>query len=170
MNENGNGHDDLQINVEWVGQGPDAIDEVRRASLEHPAVQERLRGKRSRLLSVQLLEPVGRGKADEAEDPDRYRATFYDYDDNRVVVATGRLDAGESVEVSQAGYQPLPTSEEFDEAVEIELEDENLGPAIRDQRLVPYAPMPPLIDAELPDGRVERTVAVGLIAQGDGAR
>jgi hypothetical protein len=170
MNENGNEHDDLRIDVERVGPGPDAIDEVRRASLEHPSVQERLRGKRSRLLSVQLLEPTDGGKADELEEPDRYRATIYDYDDNRVVVAAGRLDDRESVEVSQAGYQPLPTSEEFDEAVEILLEDEDLGPKIRDQRLVPYAPMPPLIDAELPDGRVERTIAVGLMPQGDGAR
>ena len=114
MSENGNQHDDLQIDVERVGPGPDAIDEVRRASLEHPSVQERLRGKRSRLLSVQLLEPTDGGKADELEEPDRYRATIYDYDDNRVVVATGRLEDRESVEVSQAGYQPLPTGEEFD--------------------------------------------------------
>ena len=114
MNENGNEHDDLRIDVERVGPGPDAIDEVRRASLEHPSVQERLRGKRSRLLSVQLLEPTDGGKADELEEPDRYRATIYDYDDNRVVVATGRLDDRDSVEVSQAGYQPLPTGEEFD--------------------------------------------------------
>ncbi len=167
---NGNEHDDLQIDVERVGPGPDAIDEVRRASLEDPSVQERLRGKRSRLLSVQLLEPDGKNEGDEPEEPDRYRTTIYDYDDNRVVVATGRLDDSGSVEVSQAGYQPLPSEEEFDEAVEILLEDEDLGPKIRDERLVPYPPMPPLINAELPDGRVERTVAVGLMPQGDGAR
>ena len=165
-----NEHSDLQINVERFDRAPDAIEEARRAALEHPSVRERLRGKRNRLLSVQLLEPAGGDKADEPEESDRYRATIYDYDDNRVVVATGRLDDRESVEVSQAGYQPLPTSEEFDEAVEIVLEDENLGPAIRDQRLVPYAPMPPLIDAELPNGRVERTIAVGLMPQSDGAR
>jgi hypothetical protein len=170
MSENGNEHDDLQIDVERVGQGPDDIDEIRRASLEHPAVRERLRGKRSRLLSVQLLEPSGRDKGDEPAGPDRYRATIFDYEDNEVVVATGSLDDRESVEVSRAGYQPLPTSEEFDEAVEILLEDEDLGPAIREQRLVPYRPMPPLVDTELPDGRVERTVAVGLMPQGDGAQ
>src|ERR671920_2302088 len=67
-------------------------------------------------------------------------------------------------------HQPLPTSDQFDEAVELLLEEEDLAPKIRDQRLVPYAPMPPLIDAEPPDGRVERTVAVGLMPQGDGAR
>jgi hypothetical protein len=165
-----NEDNDLRINVEVIGRGPDAVDEVRRAALEHRSVRERLRGKRSRLLSVQLLEPSGRGKGDEPAEPDRYRATIYDYDDNRVVVATGRLDDRDSVEVEQAGYQPLPTREEFDEAVEILLEDEDLGPAIREQRLVPYRPMPPLVDSELPDGRVERTVAVGLMPQGDGAQ
>jgi hypothetical protein len=165
VSENENEHNDLRINVESFGRGPDIIDEVRRASLEHPSVRERLRGKRNRLLSVQLVEPAGRGKGDEPAPPDRYRATIYDYDDNRVVVATGRLDDRESVEVLQAGYQPLPTREEFDEAVEILLEDLDLGPKIQDQRLTPYPPMPPLIDAELPGGRVERTVAVGLLPQ-----
>jgi len=161
---------DVRIDVERFGRGPDAVEEGRRASLEHPSVRERLRGKRNRLLSVQLVEPAGRGKADEPAPPDRYRATIYDYDDNRVILATGSLDDPGSVEVEQAGYQPLPTGEEFDEAVEILLEDHDLGPAIRERRLVPYAPMPPLIDAELPDGRVERTVAVGLLPQDDGAR
>jgi hypothetical protein len=170
MSENGNEHNDVQINIERVGRSPDVIDEVRRASLEHRSVQERLRGKRNRLLSVQLVEPAGRGKTDDPAPPDRYRATIYDYDDNRVILATGRLDDEESVEVSQAGYQPLPTREEFDEAVEILLEDDDLGPKIRNQRLVPYRPMPPLVDAELPDGRVERTVAVGLLPQGGRAR
>ena len=64
----------------------------------------------------------------------------------------------------------MPTREEFEEGVEILLRDEDLAPAIRGRRLVPYAAMPPLIDAELPDGRIERTVAVGLMPQGDGAR
>ena len=154
MNGNGNEHDDLRIDIEGVGRGPDAIEEVQQVSLEHPAVRERLRGKRNRLLSVQLLEPAGGGKAERVEEPDRYRTTFYDYDDNRVIEVTGHLDDGESVEVSQAGYQPLPSSEEFDEAVEIVLEDEDLGPKIRDERLVPYPPIPPLINSELPVGRL----------------
>ena len=69
-----------------------------------------------------------------------------------------------------SGHQPLPTREEFDEAVKILLEDEDLGPAIREQRLVPYRPMPPLIEAELPDGRLERTLAVGLLPREGRAR
>ena len=37
MNENGNERDDLRIDVERVGPGTETIDEVRRASLEHPS-------------------------------------------------------------------------------------------------------------------------------------
>jgi len=166
-----NEHSDLQINIERFGPGPEAIDEVSRAALDHPSVQEYLRGTRHRLLSVRLLDPAVEGKPDEPMPPDRYRAAIYDYTNNRVVLATGSLDnIHGSMEVSEAGYQPIPNRDEFDEAVEILLEDEDLGPAIREQRLVPYRPMPPLIEAELPDGRLERTLAVGLLPRERGAR
>ncbi|HET7270647.1 MAG TPA: hypothetical protein VFI90_06120, partial [Rubrobacter sp.] len=126
---------------------------------------------RHRLLSVRLLTSAPKDKPDGPMPPDLYRATIYDYTNNRVVLATGSLeDIQGSMEVSEAGYQPLPNREEFDGAVEILLEDEDLGPAIREQRLMPYRPMPPLIEAELPDGRVERTLAVGLLPQGGKAR
>jgi hypothetical protein len=168
---NENEHDDLQIKIERFGPGPEAIDEVSQAVLDHPPVREQLRETRHRLLSVELLKSAVQDKPDEPIPPDRYRATSYDYTNNRVVLATGSLDNIQgSMEVSEAGYQPLPTGEEFDEAVEVLLEDEDLGPAIREQRLVPYRPMPPLIEAELPDGRVERTLAVGLMPREDGAR
>jgi hypothetical protein len=167
---NGNDHDDQQIDIERFGPGPEVIDEVSRAVLSHPLVQEQLRETRHRLLSVRLLERALEDKPDGPLPPDRYRATIYDYTNNRVVLATGGLDDVQgSTEVSEAGHQPLPNREEFDEAVEVLLEDEQLGPAIGEQRLVPYRPMPPLVEAELPDGRVERTLAVGLLSQGDEA-
>ena len=166
-----NERDDLQIKIERFGPGPETIDEVSQAALNHPSVKEQLRETRHRLLSVRLLTPEVKDKPDEPPPPDRYRATIYDYTNNRVVLATGSLDDIQgSMEVSEAGYQPLPNREEFDEAVEVLLEDDDLGPAIREQRLVPYRPMPPLVEAELPDGRVERTVAVGLLPRERGAR
>lgn len=166
-----NEHSDLRINIVRFGPEPEAIEEVSQASLDHPSVQEHLSETRHRLLWVELLEPTVEGKADESMPPNRYRATIYDYTNNRVIQATGHLDDVQgSMEVSEAGYQPLPNREEFDEAVEILLGDHDLGPKIREQRLKPYRPMPPLVDAKLPDGRVERTIAVGLLPQGDGAR
>lgn len=117
---NGNEHDGLQIDIERFGPGPEVIDEVSQAALNHPAVQEQLSETRHRLLSVQLLEPALEDKPGEPRPPDRYRITFYDYTNNRMVVATGRLeDVQGSMEVSEAGHQPLPNGEEFDDAVEI---------------------------------------------------
>lgn len=140
MTENG----DPRIDVERFGPGPEAIDEVSQTVLDHPSVREQLGEARHRLLSVQLLKSAVQGKLDGPIPPDRYRATIYDYTNNLVVLATGSLDdVRGSLEVSEAGHQPLPNREEFDEAVEVLLEDEDLGPAIREQRLVPYRPMPP---------------------------
>ncbi|MFL6032480.1 MAG: hypothetical protein ACJ73Y_06895, partial [Rubrobacteraceae bacterium] len=169
MSENEQG--DVRIEIEPFGPGPEVNEEVSEAVLDHPSVQEYLDGTRHRLLSVRLLDAEVEGKPDEPVPPDRYRATIYDYTNNRAVVATGSLDdvAG-SLEISVSGRQPIPTREEFDEAVEILLEDEDLGPAIREERLVPYRPMPPLVEAELPDGRVQRTLAVGLLPRERGAR
>src|SRR5215213_1807189 len=138
MTENGNEHSSLQITIERFGPGPEVTDAVRKTVSDHPSVQKYLGEARSRVLSVELLNPTVRGKPDGPMPPDHYRATIYDYTNNRVVLATGRLDDIQgSMELSEAGYQPLPNREEFDEAVEILLEDDDLGPAIREQRIVP---------------------------------
>jgi hypothetical protein len=171
MSENEQG--DVRIEIEPFGPGPAVNDEVSEAVLDHHSVQGYLDGTRHRLINVRLLDSEVEGKPEQPVPPDRYRATIYDYTNNRAVVATGRLDdVRGSMEVSVSGRQPLPTRDEFDEAVEVLLEDEDLGPAIEEQRLVPYRPMPPLVDekSELPDGRVERTLAVGLMPRGHGAR
>jgi hypothetical protein len=157
---------DVQIDIERLGPEPETIEEVSRAAFEHPSLQEHLGETRNRMLGLELLESTIVGKADGPVVPERYRATTYDYTNNRVVLTTGRLDDPRgSIEVSEAGYQPLPNREEFDEAVEILGEHHDLGPALRTQRLVPYRPMPPLVDSKRPDGRVERTIAVGLLPQ-----
>src|ERR687889_655302 len=164
-------NNDVQINIERSGPGPEVIDEVSQAIAEHASVQEQLSETRSRLLSVELLDPVGADKADGLE-PDRYCATTYDYTNNRVILTTGSLnDIQGSMEVSESGEQPLPTSEEFKEAVEILLEDHDLGPKIREQRVKPQPAMPPLLtEATGPDGRIYRTLAVLLLARSDEAR
>jgi hypothetical protein len=160
---------DVRIDIERFGPGPEAIDEVSRAVSGHPLIRERLNGARNRLLSVELLEPAEKG--DGPLPPDRYRATIYDYANNRALLAGGRLDdISGSMKVSETGRQPLPNEEEFDEAVEMLREDHDLGPAIKEQLLKPYRPMPRLVEATLPDGRVERTLAVGLLPQGGRAR
>src|SRR5215210_9515660 len=102
MNEQG----DVQIDIERLGPEPETIEEVSRAALEHPSAQEYLDETRNRLLGFELLEPRLEDKADGLVPQDRYRATTYDYTNNRVVLTTGRLDDPRgSIEISEAGYQ-----------------------------------------------------------------
>jgi hypothetical protein len=171
MTENSNEHSDVQINIEPVGPGPEVIDEVSQALAEHPLVQEHLSEIRSRLLSVELLDPVGAGTTDGLE-PDRYLATYFDYTNNQVKLVSGRLDDIQgSVEVSDSIQQPLPTREEFEEAVEILREDPDIGPALSEQRVKPQRAMPPLLtEATRPDGRIDRTLSVLLLSRSDEAR
>ena len=128
MNEQG----DVQIDIQRLGPEPETIEDVSRAALEHPSAQEYLSETRNRLLGLELLEPKVEGKADGPMPPERYRATTYDYTNNRVVLTSGRLDDPRgSIEVSEAGYQPLPNKEEFEEAVGILREHHDLGPDVR---------------------------------------
>ena len=90
MSENEQG--DVRIEIEPFGPGPEVNEEVSEAVLDHPSVKEYLDGTRHRLLNVRLLDAEVEGKPDEPMPPDRYRATIYDYTNNRAVVATGRLD------------------------------------------------------------------------------
>ncbi len=163
-------YNEVQVDIEPAGPGPEVIDEVTQAISEHASVQEQLSETRQRLLSIELLNPEGADKADGLE-PDRYRATTYDYTNNRVILTTGSLsDIQGSMEVSESGHQPLPTGEEFEEAVEILHEDPDLGPALSEQRIEPHPAMPPLLtEPTRPDGRVERTLAVLLLSRSDEA-
>lgn len=151
------------LNIEIVPWGPDqaTVSAVSCALFEHPAVQEYLMDARHRLLAFELVDPEQ--KTLTPKPPGRYRATIYDYTNNRTLLVEGCLDERDILLVSESSIQPLPIREEFDAAVNILLNDPQLGPKIRRQRLQPYPPMPPLIETELPDGRVERTVAVGLL-------
>src|SRR6266850_6884024 len=145
-----------------------ALNTAARAIFEHSSMRQHLDGSRFRLLSLQPLE-----SADKAHNPvaaERYRATVYDCTNNRSLVVEGRLADTENLEISPSDAQPLPTEEEFDAAVAILQRDETIGRAICDQNVRVYRPMPPLIPVELADGRIERTLAVGLFSPNETPR
>src|SRR5882724_5710668 len=156
--------DELKLKIEPRGPDAERIESVSRALADHPLVREYLGRTRNRLLSFEFLESEPESKsARPAPPPSVYRATFYDYKNNRTIFVDGNLNQPKRLRVSESGAQPLPTYQEFEEAVKLLLKDENLGSALRAGELKAYRPMPPLIDVESPDGRIERTVAVGLL-------
>ena len=151
------------IKVTPWGPDQETIDATKSQLTKQPALAPYLKGKRYRLIAFDFVESAV--KTDNPEPPSRYRATFFDYTGNRVVLAEGRFN-DPKVAVSLSLEQPMPNPEEFDAAVEVVAQDPTFGPALRDGTLQAYPPMPPLADINLTTSQVERTVTVGLMPQG----
>lgn len=153
--------DDLTVEFEEVAPDQRVVDRAIRAIAQQPALREVRGDADTRLLAVDLIDPPRKTRRPTA--PRAVRATYFDYTNNRTFAAETPLEDPARVTVSESGDQPLPTREEFETAVQILAEDRRLG---REGRVQPYEPMPPLVLKELPDGRVERVVTVGLLPQG----
>ena len=158
---------ELTVDLRPFGPDPAALLSRSQNLLAHRAMRRALQRTRHQLLSVEPIEPeekVARPRAS-----DRFRATIYDYTNNRTLLADGSLRDPDRLEVTESGVQPVPTPEEFAEAVAVLERHRELGPALRRGRLRPYEPMPPLIFDDDAGGGLERVLAVGLLPS-EGAR
>jgi hypothetical protein len=162
--------DETEVRFERFGPDARAIAEAARAVQRHPSVRRELRRARSRLLYLTLLDPVARAKRKRPTPPNAYRATFFDYTNNRTLFADGSLQDRRDVMITDSGEQPLPSAREFAEAVRIVRRDPELGRLLDRELVRPYRPMPPLVEMEMPDGRSPRVVTVGLLPEGRRAR
>src|SRR5437660_10681764 len=130
--------DELKLKIEPRGPDQNRIDRVARALADHPSVQKFLGKTRNRMLSFELIEPEVETKpARPSPPPTLYRATFYDYTNNRTILVDGDLAQPKRIKVSESGFQPLPSSGEFEAAVKILEKDETFGKAIRERQLQP---------------------------------
>src|SRR3954468_18560907 len=135
---------------------PQAADAAVRAALDAPAVREELDGAEHRVLSVRPLID------DREEEPTAVRATVYDYTNERTLLVDAPLDGARMPSAASSGRQPVPSEDERRAALAVLERDPELGPALREGRLTPYRPMPPVLTEQEPDGRVLRAVTVGL--------
>ena len=164
---------DFEISVEPFGPDESEVARATESVLTHPAVRELVGEDDARVLAFRLidaakLDPCHRGPKQIVGPPSAFLATVYDYAENRVVEVSGPLEALEpgmfgEVQIELLGHQPLPSDAEFAAAVDVVRHDRELRERIRAGEVAVFRPMPPvLIDAELPDGRSERTLTVGL--------
>lgn len=164
----------LEVRTEPFGPDQQRIDQAIAALLAHPQLQKHLVAGEHRLLQF-ALEHDGQSadctrhgdKRVDACTPDRFVASIYDYTENRVLEVRGQLHALDrhapgAVETQWLGHQPLPSGDEFTAAVEIVRHERDLRERIASGEVSIFRPMPPFIDRQLPDGRVERTLTVGL--------
>ena len=114
-----------------------------------------------RILSVRLVPPE-RKTAREARATD-FHATVYDYTNARTLDLRGSLKGSGRVEVVESARQPGVSHEEWEAAVDVLRRSGEFRAALRDGGLKPYKAMPPHVPVDLPDGRRERWISVGLL-------
>jgi hypothetical protein len=152
---------DHLIAVTQLEPTQETIDSVKASLVKHPAVLKYLNGTRNRLVSFELIDQDTKATQN-VPTPDRYRAAFYDYTNNRAFVARGRFDHSD-IEVSESAEQPDPSDEEFQEAVAILSKDPKLGPSLLDKTTGAYQPMPPLVNT---GAKGDRVLGIGLFSRG----
>src|SRR5436309_552545 len=131
------------VHVETFGPTPERMREVSNAVVKHSAVQRYLANTQNRLIRIDLLDIERDSKNERPQPPEKFRAYFADYTNDRTIIATGSIADPSSLEVIDSSIQPLPSSEEFQEAVRIIKGDHNIGIAVNEGRLIPYTAMPP---------------------------
>ena len=97
-----------------------------------------------------------------AKPPTRFRVTLYDDANHRTILIDGSLRDPRRVGITESTVPPRPSDREFAEAVQIVRDDASFATTIGARQLDPYQPSPALVLNELPDGRIERHIAVGL--------
>ena len=85
------------------------------------------------------------------------------------MLAEGNLSDPRQLSLTESALPPAPSDAEFAAAVKLAQRDPDLGPALAAGHLEAYPPIPALTLTELPDGRIERHIAVGLLPRGGNA-
>jgi hypothetical protein len=149
----------LTIKVRPFDPPPGALE----AATEHVqrAVRRRVGDGESRLLALRMLPPER--KSARASRPSDFHATVYDYTAARTLDVFGNLRELQRLEIVETARQPGVSHEEYQAAVAVLRRSSELGPALREGRVAAYKPMPAHVPVELPDGRRERRVTVGLL-------
>jgi hypothetical protein len=161
--------DELSIDIQPFGPDPRALKSIGRGLLSNEALRGSLRRGRAAVLAVELAEAEGGRKASRPRAPEGFRATIFDYNQNRTLLVRGVIDDVRQIEVEERGLQPVPSPDEFQRAAALVGRDEELGPLLREDRLRTYRPVPPLVTSGQPGDGENRMLAVGLVPP-EGAR
>lgn len=149
----------LQIKIVPWGPTQGQFDAAKTRVERSAAMQNLLKGARYRLLEFSYIE--NENKLVSTQPPTRFRAVFYDYTNDRSIVAEGDFAGKEAIVAREEYVNPTPNDEEFNEAILILQQDKDLGNAVKSGALRTFQPMPP---TTILDGTIERLVNVGLRA------
>lgn len=150
----------VKISIRAVGPTEDVLKTAKDRLLNSTTAKTELSGRKYYLIS---FEGIDNG----TPNPTKFRAVVYDHSGDRTLVLTGDLAGIQPVTAVQATFQPVPSDEEFNDAVAILKADPAFAAGFKANVLKPFRPMP---DVTVLDGTIERLVNVGLAASGPGVQ
>ena len=174
MNTNkSNSSTELKLDIKPFGLTQETINKISEWVVKDKLVKKYLDGTRNRLLWFEFIDPDDEfsKNRNEGSPPSNFRITFYDYTNNRTIFVKGILEEQEKpkiLDIEESNLQPLPNNEEYEDALQIFRQDKKIGHLLNNQQIKIYPPMPPLLNTELPDGTIQRTINLGLIASNNG--
>ncbi|MGH9997245.1 MAG: hypothetical protein ACRD7F_04480, partial [Nitrososphaeraceae archaeon] len=168
-----NSSTELKIDIKPFGPSQETIIKISELVVKDKLVKKYLDGTRNRFLWFEFIDPNDEYSKNRNENspPSNFRVTFYDYTNNRTIFVKGILeeqDKPKIVDIEESNLQPLPNNEEFQEALQIFSRNKKNIDSLVNEQIQIYPPMPPLLNTELPDGTIQRTINLGLIASNNG--
>jgi len=127
---------------------------------KHSHLSKLLSEKSVRILSIV---PVMADEKEKQIKSGEIKAVVYDYKRNHSLVVKGNVNKPATLTVEESSSQPIPSDEEFNEAVQIFLKKEpSFNDAAKNRQLRIYKPMPPVVEERLADGSTDRIINIGL--------
>ncbi|MEJ7861295.1 MAG: hypothetical protein WKF90_06615 [Pyrinomonadaceae bacterium] len=155
------------FNIKITAWGPnqETIEAAKKRVENYRDVQSVLSKTKYRLLEFNYLE--NESKVRTTQFPTHFQVVFYDYTNDKTIVVTNDFAGRETIKIREEFYQPLPSEEEFAEALKILRRDEKLVSVLTSDSTTTFRPMPPVT---VLDGTTERLVNVGINAAGNPAQ
>ena len=147
----------LKITAKAWGPSQADVDSAKSRVLSSAALRTWVDGTKYRFIGFEFVEREE--KSGKALVPTHFRTVYYDYTNDRTLVATGDFAGKESIIVREGAFQPVASPDEFDEAVAILRADAAFAASLKTKTLTPFEPMP---DITVLSGTTERLINVGL--------
>ncbi len=131
----------LQIKVTPWGRTQTEVDAVKLRVEQSRVVQNALEDTKYRLISFDTI--GSEIKTRPAQVPTQFQVVFYDYTNDRTVVAAGDFAGKEEITVREADFEPGVSSEEVQSAYDLIKNDSEFGVLYSNNEIKTFAAMPP---------------------------
>lgn len=132
----------LAIKVVPIGLTQSDVDRIKAEVVKSAAVQKELGGSEYRLISFQHFSK--NEKEINSTESKNFRVRFYDYTNDRTIVAEGAIVSPEFARVSEDADKPNPNREELDAAFDLIARSGEFASSAKNGKLRFYAAMPPI--------------------------